>query len=39
VALIYFCTKSAQRIEVEVDGAIPNSASPKIGNEGFTQLV
>jgi hypothetical protein len=39
VALIKFCPKSAQSIEVEVDGAVTNPTTAKVRNEGFAQLV
>jgi hypothetical protein len=39
VALIKFRAESPQSIEVEVDGAVTNTATTKVRNKGFAQLV
>ena len=39
MALVEFCTKGAQSIEVEVDGAITNTTTTQVGNERFAQLM
>jgi hypothetical protein len=39
MALVELCAKRAERIEVEVDGAITDTTATKVRNKRFTQLV